>query len=303
MIAVLGILLQLAAPGTAAFPESQMARAMRFASDSSFLRDHPDLSFRSGKYVWSIRTRNGASTYTVTDGRRALSAPVKWAFGAGVVAQTYIAERAGDLYELPISFYPSIANADWTLGHDALPHATLEEAFGRKIDAEERRRCFGCHATNTVSMKAAPPQSLIPGIQCGRCHDKMPKLSTLDTEQLGEVCARCHPSWAEVASNGPHNVLNVRMQLYRLTNSRCYDSTDRRISCTACHNPHEPLVTDLSYYDGKCQACHSGAGKTCAVSKTGCIACHMPKIQIAGLHYSFTDHQIRIASPDGRYPE
>ena len=329
MMFVLGLLLQLAAPAaapqcgachlkqTAAFSESQMTRAMRPASESGFLKDHPDLTFGSGKYLWSLRTKDGITTYTVSDGQQVLSAPVKWAFGAGVVAQTYVAERAGNLYELPISFYPSIAQAGWTLGHDALPHSTMEEAFGRKIDSEEARRCFGCHSTYTE-----PP---VPGVQCGRCHDrseehrvsvskggasKMQKLAGLDAEQIGEICGRCHPTWAETAAKGPHNVLNVRFQLYRLTNSRCYDSADRRISCTGCHNPHEPMATDLSYYDGKCLQCHAAAGnagaraaKICRVSSTGCVGCHMPKIEIAGLHYSFTDHQIRIPAPDGKYPE
>jgi hypothetical protein len=317
MIIGVGILLQLAASAatpkcdachpkeTAAFPKSQMTRAMSRASDSAFLRDHADLTFSAGRYAWSIRTRDGISTYTVTDGQRVLSAPVKWAFGAGVLAQTYMAEREGNLYELPLSFYPSVAKADWTLGHDALPRATLDEAFGRKIDAGEARRCFGCHTTGAV-----------PGIQCGQCHQhseehavslargaagQMQQLSKLDSEQLGAVCAQCHPSWGETAAKGPHSVLNVRVQLYRLTNSRCYDSADRRISCTACHNPHEPLVTDLSYYDRKCVQCH--ATNRCPVSNTGCVNCHMPKVEIPTLHYSFTDHQIRIQTADKRYPQ
>jgi hypothetical protein len=311
---------------TSGFPKSQMTGAMSRASDSRFLRDHADLTFGAGRYAWSIRTRDGISTYTVSDGQRVLSAPVEWAFGAGVLAQTYIAEREGNLYELPVSFYPSVAKADWTLGHDALPRATLEEAFGRKIDAAEARRCFGCHTTGAVWKSGPEPASLVPGVQCGQCHrhseehaaslgrgaaSQMQKLSALDSEQLGAVCAQCHPSWAETAAKGPHNVLNVRVQLYRLTNSRCYDSDDRRISCTACHNPHEALVTDVSYYDGKCLQCHAEAAahagtrmaKKCPMSGTGCVKCHMPKIEIATLHYSFTDHQIRIQRADGRYPE
>jgi hypothetical protein len=337
MIVPLGILLQLTASGatptcnlchakeTVAFPGSQMTRAISRASDSAFLRDHADLTFRAGKYTWSIRTRAGISTYAVSDGQRVLSAPVTWAFGAGVVAQTYIAEREGNLYELPVSFYPSIAKVDWTLGHDALPRATIEEAFGRKIDAAEARRCFGCHSTGAVWKSGSEPVSLVPGVQCGQCHQHseehgassgrgtaspMQRLSTLDSEQLGAVCARCHPSWEETTAKGPHSVLNVRVQLYRLTNSRCYDSDDRRISCTACHNPHEALVTDISHYDAKCRQCHGESAndgtrtaKRCRVSGTECVKCHMPKIEIPTLHYSFTDHQIRIQRADGRYPE
>jgi hypothetical protein len=74
-----------------------MTRAISGASDSAFLRDHADLTFTAGKYAWSIRTRDGIGTYAVSDGQRVLSAPVTWASGAGVVAQTYVAERNGNL--------------------------------------------------------------------------------------------------------------------------------------------------------------------------------------------------------------
>lgn len=337
MTAWLGILLQLTAPAstrqcqtchpaeTAAFHKSQMTNAMGGASDSAFLRGHADLTFTSGNYVWSIRTVGRVSTYTVTDGRRTLSAPVKWAFGAGVLGQTYMAERQGALYELPVSFFPSVSGLDWTLGHDALPRATLEEAFGRKIDPAEARRCFGCHTTGAVWNAGPEPVSLSPGVQCEQCHrgagrhavsmsrgvaSPMRKLSALDSEQLGAMCAQCHPSWAEVTAKGPHNVLNVRFQLYRLTDSRCYDSGDRRISCAACHNPHEELSTDLARYDAKCSQCHGAparagavAPKRCPVSDAGCVQCHMPKIEIPALHYSFTDHRIRIPRPGAAYPD
>jgi len=306
---------------------SQMSGALRRASASEFLRDHPDLKFSSGRYAWSIRTREGVSSYSVTDGQSAIAAPIVWAFGAGVVGQTYMAERGGSLYELPISYYPTIKTVDWTLGHSALPRATLEQAFGRKIGPDEARRCFGCHSAATVRTGAAQPESLAPGVQCGQCHAnasqhaiavtkgdganaRIAKLSALGAEELGAVCAGCHQSWAETAANGPRGVLNVRAQLYRLTNSRCYDAEDGRISCTACHDPHSSLVTDLSYYDRKCGACHTSnrpAGsrpiKMCPIAKENCVSCHMPKVEIPGLHFAFADHQIRIVRPGDKYPE
>ena len=141
----------------------------------------------------------------------------------------------------------------------------------------------------------------------------MGSLRTLSNESLAAVCNQCHPGWAEVATKGPEGVLNVRMQFYRLTNSRCYDSVDRRISCTACHDPHGDLSTDMAAYDSKCQTCHSPAGgrgvrtakapKTCPVASRDCVSCHMPKVEIPGLHYQFTDHQIRIALKGAPYPK
>lgn len=53
---------------------------------------------------------------------------------------------------------------------------------------------------------------------------------------------------------------NVRFQPYRLGNSRCWDADDARISCLACHNPHEQLHRDVAFYDSKCTSCHVRPG-------------------------------------------
>ena len=36
--------------------------------------------------------------------------------------------------------------------------------------------------------------------------------------------------------------------------------------------------------------------KACLVSQKDCITCHMPKVEIPGSHFQFTDHRIRDAS-------
>jgi hypothetical protein len=89
-----------------------------------------------------------------------------------------------------------------------------------------------------------------------------------------------------------------------LTNSKCYDISDARVACTACHDPHGPLQTNLASYDARCSACHSAAEhrKTCRVAKANCVTCHMPKIDLPGAHARFTDHQIRIARAGEPYP-
>jgi hypothetical protein len=133
----------------------------------------------------------------------------------------------------------------------------------------------------------------------------MPKLAARETEELGNLCSKCHPSWADIATNGPRGTGNVRFQFYRLTNSRCYDAADTRIACIACHDPHGGLSEESSTYDSKCRQCHPGVdtrAKTCPVSKGDCIACHMPKVEVPGLHYQFTDHWIRVAKPGETYP-
>jgi hypothetical protein len=132
----------------------------------------------------------------------------------------------------------------------------------------------------------------------------MPKLAGHSAEEMADLCGRCHRTWSQIALNGPRGVLNVRFQPYRLANSKCYDTADARIACSACHDPHGPLETSAASYDARCSACHSAAQhtKTCRVAKANCVTCHMPKIELPGAHATFTDHQIRIARAGESYP-
>jgi cytochrome c551/c552 len=134
-----------------------------------------------------------------------------------------------------------------------------------------------------------------------------------------EFCGSCHRSIEEVIVRPNRDGLNnVRFQPYRIFNSKCY-SDDRRISCLACHDPHESLRQDAAYYDAKCLACHqpgrsskavavssqSSENRTargCKVETKNCAACHMPKVDLPGAHFKFTDHRIRIARAGEPYP-
>jgi hypothetical protein len=117
---------------------------------------------------------------------------------------------------------------------------------------------------------------------------------------------------------------------------------DSRLACVACHNPHEQLNQDASSYDAKCLTCHSSATaasasttensattspknsavnfvektaampldkshanatpKICPQSKSNCISCHMPQIEVPTVHATFFDHHIRIVRPNSTYP-
>ena len=41
--------------------------------------------------------------------------------------------------------------------------------------------------------------------------------------------------------------------------------------------------------------------KPVAVTKNNCVSCHMPKTELPGAHYKFTDHRIRIVKPDEHF--
>jgi hypothetical protein len=300
-----------------------MGRALETVEHSKPLIDHPILTATYGKYAYRIERKGDQSLYSVTDGVTIVTMPIRWVFGASfAIGQTYILEKDGEFYESRMSWFRELNGLGPTLGgNNSLP-GDINEAAGRLMRHDDKLRCFGCHATNAVSGTQLTIDKLTPGVQCEHCHDAIdthlaamlrksgevvlpPSLSKLSAEQTSNFCGRCHRTWAEVAMQGNPGIANIRFQPYRLTGSKCYDPDDARISCVACHNPHQEASTQPVVYDAKCQSCHQGgkpAAKACPVSKSKCVTCHMPKIDLPGAHYKFSDHRIRIVKPNEPYP-
>ncbi len=308
-------------------PGTQMGRAMQVPGDNPDLVAHPKMAFRNGAYSYSVDTRNGQSQYSVTDGTRTLTLPILWAMGAQ--AQTWVVEHNGQMYESMVSYYPTMNGLYLTVGDDTMAPKTLEEAIGRPLSEEDAKTCFGCHSTNAIVDHKLNLATLKPGLTCEHCHTGAaahlqsaikgdhsadpPSLGDLSTEDISNFCGGCHRSWELVVRAGWKGPSNVRFQPYRLANSKCFNGADPRISCIACHDPHEKVVRDVAYYDSKCLACHSPTlqaaasttsphAKSCPVAKTNCTSCHMPKVPFPGGHFVFTDHQIRIVRPNEAYP-
>lgn len=86
----------------------------------------------------------------------------------------------------------------------------------------------------------------------------------LSTAGETRFCGFCHRTAVQEKRLGIRGVENVRFQGYRLERSRCYNTEDHRIRCTACHDPHRPVVTRVAYYDAKCLACHARRGGAAA---------------------------------------
>jgi hypothetical protein len=275
-----------------------MAHAASRASDAEILTNHPLLRFSSRGYRYVIARDGSRIKYSVSAAGKALSTDLVWAFGFGSMGQTYLYEYRGALYESQVSFYSALNGLDLTIGHRNPAQSNLELAAGRRVDRLEANRCFSCHTTGDS-----------PGVRCERCHadaqqharsfasgaqSNVPaKLSRLGNEELSDFCGGCHRTWQDIEANGPHDINNVRFQPYRLATSKCYNTSilDKRISCVACHNPHQNVVNSAAYYDAKCQECH----KTCKIGQQrDCVKCHMPKIDFPGGHFKFTDHRIRV---------
>ena len=304
-------------------PATSMAHALESVAECGILRDHPVLTFSADGYSYRIERKGNESSYSVTDGKETLTLPIGWAFGLGTAGQTYVLEKDGKYYESFVSYYKKPGGLDITMGDQNTHPTTLLAAAGRLMGERETLACFNCHSTNSISGTHLTLETMVPGVQCERCHGAadahlaglksgdaagfaMKKLGALTTEEINTLCGQCHRTWDQIAMNGPHGILNVRFQPYRLTNSKCYDVEDKRIACTGCHNPHKEVDRVSTDYDAKCQACHGGGkpqAHACKVGTRDCASCHMPKVEIPGSHHQFSDHDIRIVRANSAYPE
>jgi Cytochrome c3 len=348
-----------------------MAQAATPAGNSEILQSHADITDQRAAYHYELSTTQQSVNFSVSDGAQSLSATIAWAFGLGHKGQTYIYARDGGFYESHLSFYKSLQALDLTTGHDASNPDDLKSAMGRWLDADEARRCFGCHTTASSIGGHFDTSHLTPGVQCESCHG--PGASHVAAMKLGKIeegraaifnprrlnatasvdfCGACHRTWADVilGEQKLRSVMNVRFQPYRLEDSKCWRNSngDARLACTTCHNPHEQLNQTASSYDAKCLTCHSPAAsspvasssaaanaekfaaispknsaahfvektaaapldqshenatpKICPQSKSNCITCHMPQVEVPSVHATFFDHRIRIVRPDSPYP-
>src|SRR5688572_1848473 len=268
----------------ASFDHSGMAMAMEQVGASKILGDNPQLTMRVGAYSYQIKRDGKQSFYSVTDGKDTISLPILYAFGQGKMGQTYVLQHEGKFYESLVSFYKEPKALDFTIGAPRMEPGSLLDAVGRVLPPNEVSNCFGCHATGAVVGAQLRLDNFTHGIRCESCHG--PGGKHVEAVKAGEpgatgifnpgllsgdeltqqFCASCHRGSDEFSLLKSMEINNVRFQPYRIFHSKCY-SDDRKISCTACHNPHEPLREDPAYYDKRCLECHSL--KTKSATKAG----------------------------------
>jgi len=315
--------------------QTAMAHALNMPGDSTVLQAHPKLTFRAGIYTYTITTEGQQSSYSVTDGKETSTEPIAYVFGKAHVAQTYVLRHNGKLYEGRVSYYTAIDNLDWTIGDALNPPPSLEVAFGRDITGDEARNCFSCHSTGAVVSGKLELDRLTPGVTCEACHgpgqEHVSEMHLSTGEGLGifnprklspdtlsqEFCGACHRS-ANAVGMMPNlgGITNVRFQPYRLSGSPGHDPNDPHFACTACHDPHIDLPLQGASADSKCTVCHvtdsehakkmgtteTSGPRSCPVAMEKCDSCHMPRVEIPGTHFKFTDHRIRIVRPGAPYP-
>jgi Cytochrome c554 and c-prime len=321
---------------TASQKTTPMAQNAMHAEDSVVLQSHPEMKFAIGRYHYEFKRDTQRTVYTVTDGDSTFTATLLWAFGVGRAAQSYLFKKAdGNFYEARVTYFETLNGLDFTPARALTSPKDLAEAMYRPVGAAEIGRCFGCHTTASTVGDQFDEKDLLLGVTCEACHGSGAKhvasarsalvagvteedsrtifnparLSPVDSV---DFCGACHGTWWDVKLSGVKGVSTARSQPYRLEGSKCWGNGDARLTCIACHDPHQPLQTDSSAYDRVCFSCHvstgekktaNRSGEPCPANTKNCLSCHMEKVYVPEMHYKFTDHRIRIVHPNEAFPE
>lgn len=247
-----------------------------------------------------------------------LNLPIDWIVGANDQGLTFFSRSADNNYvEHRLSYYRRKGGFDITAGQSQIPARALD-VIGAPVSAHEASRCLGCHSTYLRSTPTGPDyESMIAGVTCERCHGpgaahvaamksgsrdfKIKNPGKLSGDDLLAMCGECHRTEPPVGVAHDEPIV-TRFQPVGLQMSNCFQVSNGKLTCTTCHDPHEDARrNDNTYYEAKCNDCHAKPSvKRCSTnSRTGCIGCHMPKVQPLAW-VSFTDHWIRPSASGAR---
>jgi hypothetical protein len=267
-----------------------MARTLMRAVDADVLHSRSDLAFRNGKYLYRIKANDTAPQLTVTDGESTITANLVWAFGK---ARRYPPDETW------------LPRGRVVIGKLGQSYLFLQN--GRGV------ACEACHGPGRKHVRAMEASQLEQGIGNEEGQRLIFNPGRLSPGDSVDFCGSCHGTWWDVKLTHLTGMANLRAQPYRLMQSKCWGEGDARLTCIACHNPHEPLSKDTASYDAKCLACHVASpmdkpnrdhpGPACPVGTKECANCHMPKIDIPEMHSAFADHLIRVVRKDAPIPD
>ncbi len=258
-----------------------------------------------------VMTGGAISRYQVDgEGRpiHLLERTADFAVGSGNHAITYLHRTAqGRLFELPVSWYRELTGYAMSPGYDHAGHFD----FRREVS----EACLFCHSNGArpepIGCERCHGSGAAHRQKPGRGNILNPR--TLPAERQLDVCLQCHLETTsnrftdslrrpgrEVFSYRPGEPLGdykmyfaavaeeERLEInhagYRLMQSRCFQESQGKMTCTTCHEPHTAQVKARA-----CQGCH-----TQPHVEGDCAACHMPKRRTAdAIHVRMTEHRVQ----------
>jgi hypothetical protein len=289
--------------------------------------EHPASTAR-----FSIRNAGGGTWQSMEKAGRSESLPISYVIGSGSHAFGYVFAVGDHLFQSPLSYYTLRRMWDMAPGYEQ----STDPDFSRPVTPEclfchsDKPR----PVPNTVNTYQSPPFEG-SGIQCDRCHGpaeahlrrpapgSIISPARLALRQRDSICEQCHltgevripnpgsaisdflPGQAiedvytvYVARHDSDKTIKVVSHVEQLALSACARSSNGKLWCGTCHDPHETPIHPAGYYREKCLSCHGATfekahEKAHAASAQDCITCHMPQRPAKdGGHTAFTDHRI-----------
>lgn len=257
---------------------------------------------------------------------------IDYVIGSGTHASGYLVEIAGHLFQSPVAFYKSRDSYDLAPGYEKTPDPDFTRPVAEGCVFCHAGSAL--HVSGTDNMYRSPmfPET---GITCERCHGPSgnhladPRAGTivnpakLEPAARDSICEQCHlMGVARVLNPGKefrdfqpgkklestfttyHDVLpvdaaepklKVISHVEQLALSVCARSSQGRLWCGTCHDPHNQPAQPAQYYRSRCLTCHTAKFPAAHPgTASDCIGCHMPRRDAQdGGHTAFTDHRIQ----------
>lgn len=246
------------------------------------------------------------------------TAPLDYFIGSNANGRSYLYQREGYLFELPVTWYQLTRSWDASPGYEQYREVRLD----RPVETS----CVMCHASQVrfvpgTQNRYGEPPFLENGVACERCHGAgsehvrnpatahMANPAKLDAERRDSVCIQCHLTGAsrvipagrrfadfragdKIADYATYFVwegeqpdLKVTSHAERLAASACKQAAGDTLWCGTCHDVHR----NADRTQAACLGCHVEAHH----SDQSCAQCHMPKAAAVDAgHGVFTDHSI-----------
>ena len=270
--------------------------------------------------------RNGKMFHTLSEDGIDAEYEISYRIGAGKVGYSYAA-RVGDfLLQSPASYFKKY-------GWDVSPGFAGAELldFNRVLS----NRCLFCHsnARGSPNGRGLNGQEL-SSIGCERCHgdtsehvrhpspENIVNPARLPVRARDSVCEQCHlEGLARILNPGkalydfkPGMNLETVLAIYlvkqasprvkavsqqeQLATSKCSQSSNGKLWCGTCHNPHSSATNRSAEIRTICTSCHTSISPSIHSRVSECTTCHLPQSAISDVaHAAITDHRI-LAKPD-----